>query len=151
MIVISLWLIAVTLFGDSDLIGQICYHLFLDEERKDEEKKFDKKKRLNKYLDSSYEEIVRVISVEIADKYCSGCLVYNSPPFAHTCLLSAIDKIDMFGREALAIGIKSGTLYSKFNAKATKKFTQNEIVEFFNNVKEKKYKEVKDFFLLERI
>ena len=56
----------------------------------------------------------------------------------------------MFGREALAIGIKSGTLYSKFNAKATKKFTQNEIVEFFNNVKEKK-KEVKDFFLLERI
>ena len=145
MFVISLCLIVVTLFGE------ICYCLFLDEERKDEEKKFDKKKRLNKYLDSSYEEIVRVISVEIANKHCSGCLVYNSPPFTHICLLSAIDKIDMFGREALAIGIKSGTLYSKFNAKATKKFTQNEIVEFFNNAKEKKYKEVKDFFLLERI
>ena len=129
----------------------MVFIIFLDEEKKDEEKKFNKKKKLNKYLDASYEEIVRVISVEIADKYCSGCLVYNSPPFAHTCLLSAIDKIDMFGREALAIGIKSGTLYSKFNAKATKKFTQNEIVEFFNNVKEKKYKEVKDFFLLERI
>ena len=102
-------------------------------------------------MDSSYEEIVRVISVEIANKYCSGCLVYNSPPFAHICLLSAIDKIDMFGREAFVIGIKSGALYTKFNAKATKKFTQNEIVEFFNNVKKKKYEEVKKFFLLERI
>ena len=129
----------------------MVFIIFLDEEKKDEEKKFNKKKKLNKYLDASYEEIVRVISVEIADKYCSGCLVYNSPPFAHICLLSAIDKIDMFGREALAIGIKSGTLYSKFNAKATKKFTQNEIVEFFNMSEKKKYKEVKDFFLLERI
>ena len=124
---------------------------FLDEERKDEEKKFDKKKRLNKYLDGSYEEVVRLISVEIAVKYCSGCLIYGSPPFAHTCLLSAIDKIDMFGREALAIGIKSGTIYRKFNAKAIKKFTQIEIVEFFNMSEKKKYKEVKDFFLLERI
>ena len=102
-------------------------------------------------MDSSYEEIVRVISVEIADRYCSGCILYNSPPFAHTCLLAAIDKTDMFGKEALAIGIKSGKIYAMFYAKAIKKFTQNEIVEFFNMSEKKKYKEVKDFFLLERI
>ena len=143
-----------TLFGDSDLIGQILllvfkriFIIFLD----DEEKKYNKKKKLNKYLDVSYKKIVRVISVEIADKYCSGCLVYNSPPFAHICLLSAIDKIDMFGREALAIGIKSGAIYRVFFAKAIKKFTQVQIVEFFDMSEKKKYKDVKDFFLLERI
>ena len=129
------------------MVFKRIFIIFLD----DEEKKYKKKKKLNKYLDNSYEEVVRLISVEIAVKYCSGCLIYGSPPFAYICLLSEIDKIDMFGREALGIGIKSGAIYRTFNAKAIKKFTQNEIIEFLDMKKKKKYKDVKDFFLLERI
>ena len=102
-------------------------------------------------MDHSYEEVVRAISIDIANKYCSGCLIYNSPPFAHICLLSDIDKIDMFGREALGIGIKSCMIYNSFNEKSVKKFTNIEINEFFNLSEKKKYKDVKEFFLLERV
>ena len=102
-------------------------------------------------MDASYEEVVRSISIDIANKYCSGCLIFNSPPFAHICLLSDIDKIDMFGREALGIGIKSGVIINSFYDKAVKKFTIIEINEFINLSEKKKYKDVKEFFLLERV
>ena len=102
-------------------------------------------------MDTSYEEVVRSISIDIANKYCLGCLIFNSPPFTHICLLSDIDKIDMFGREALGIGIKSGVIINSFYDKAVKKFTIIEINEFINLSEEKKYKDVKEFFLLERV
>ena len=124
-----------------------CYFLV----KNDEEEKEYKKKKLNKYLDASYEEVVRSISSDIANKYCSGCKFFNSPPFAHICLLSDIDKIDMFGKEALGIGIKSGVIINSFYDKSEKKFTIIEINEFINLSGKKKYKDVKKFFLLERI
>ena len=89
-------------------------------------------------MDTSYEEVVRSISIDITNKYCSGCLIFNSPPFAHICLLSDIDQIDMFGREALGIGIKSGVIINSFYDKAVKKFTIIEINEFINLSEEKK-------------
>ena len=97
-------------------------------------------------MDASYEEVVRSISIDIANKYCSGCLIFNSPPFAHICLLSDIDKIDMFGREALGIGIKSGVIINSFYDKAVKKFTIIEINEFINLSEKKNIKMLKNFF-----
>ena len=102
-------------------------------------------------MDHSYEDVVRSISIDIANKYCFGCLIYNSPPFTHICLLSDIDKIDMFGKEALGIGIKSGVINKTFNDKAVKKFTNIEINEFIKLSEKKIYKDVKEFFLLERV
>ena len=97
-------------------------------------------------MDASYEEVVRSISSDVANKYCSGCKIFNSPPFAHICLLSDIDKIDMFGREALGIGIKSGRIINHFMIKAVKKFTIIEINEFINLSEKKNIKMLKNFF-----
>ena len=129
------------------------YYFFLvksDEKIKIEKEEY-KKRKLNKYLDNIYENVVRTFSIDIANKYCAGCKFFNSPPFVHTCLLSNIDKIDMFGKEALGVGIKSGIINHRFYDKSLKKFTIDEINEFIEISGEKKYKDVKKFFLLERI
>ena len=140
------------------LIGQfflkrMFYYFFLvksDEKIKIEKEEY-KKRKLNKYLDNIYENVVRTFSIDIANKYCIGCKFFNSPPFVHTCLLSNIDKIDMFGKEALGVGIKSGIINHRFYDKSLKKFTVDEINAFIETSGEKKYKDVKKFFLLERI
>ena len=102
-------------------------------------------------MDNIYENVVRMISIDIANKYCTGCKFFNSPPFVHICLLSNIDKIDMFGKEAVAVGLKSGVINYRFYDKSLKKFTIDEINEFIEISGEKKYKDVKKFFLLERV
>ena len=114
-----------------------------------------KKKKLNKYLDSSYASVVEYVSNEIANKFCSGCEFINGPSFLHVCLLSKIDKIDEFGKEALDISIKCGLISKAFYNKSVKKdlFTVGEINNFIKQDQEKpkKLKDVKKLFALERI
>ena len=114
----------------------------------------EEEKDLNKYLDSSYTSVVEFISTEIANKFCSGCEVFNSPSFLHVCLLSKNDKINEFGKEALSIAVKCGTIHRAFYNKTVKKdlFTIDEIKNFIKQDREKpkKFKDVKKLFGLER-
>ena len=119
----------------------------------EEEEEF-KKKKLNKYLDSCYAAVVKYVSIDIAKRFCSGCEFFNTPGFLHVCLLSDIDKVDEFGKEALGISIKCGLISKAFYNKAVKKglFTADEIGNFIKQDQKnpKKIKDVKKKFLLER-
>ena len=114
-----------------------------------------KKKKTNKYLASCYISTIEYVSNEICNRFCSGCEIVNSPKFTHVCLLSKIDKVDIFGKEALGIVIKCGLISKAFYNKLVKKdlYTFDEIDKFIRDDQEnpKKLKDVKKLFELERI
>lgn len=115
----------------------------------------EKKKKSDKYLDECYYNIIAYVSNEICNKFCSGCEYYNAPKFTHICLLSKIDKIDIFGKEATGIAIKCGLISKTFREKITKKnvFTSDEIDELIQKDMDtpKKFKDIKKMFELESI
>ena len=108
------------------------------------EKEEKKEKKLHKYLNSSYAELVGSICSDLAKTYCYGCKKPFSPGLFHSCLLPDNEKIDKYGEVSLKIACKSGLVYKTFRDKVYV-FMESDIEKIIKYDLEnpKKYKDVR--------